>query len=215
MFSELVDRAVHLSGRPDAVEDLAYFANETMRDLSKRRDWEDETCEEVIPVVDGVNPTLFDVEVGRSLFRREHIIVDGCDCAVDKVRPNSKVRHRKTTPYYYVSGGSFVLANVCGPEAYIFYYAYQPWLKYYAVNNRPAEFDVSTNDWGAALDADIALVSNWLLERHNIVVLNGTMAKFFAAKQDPRQQVHYSSYEQGITHMIRGESSTELWGRGA
>lgn len=214
MFSELVDRAVHIAGRPDAVEDFAYFLNETVRDVSKRRDWDDETVEELIPIVDGVSPTLYDAQVGRPRFRREHTLVDGCGCEVDKVRPNAKVRGRRSS-YYYVSGGSFVLANVCGPEAFLFYYAYPPWLKYYAVNARPAVFDVEAQDYGGATEAQIALVSHWQLERHNAVLLNGTLARFFASKQDPRQQVQYSAYEQGISHMIRGESSTELWARGA
>ncbi len=212
MFSELVDRAVHTAGRPDHVEDFAYFANEIMRDVSKRSDWDDDTIEEEIVIPIGENSVVWQPEVGRSRFRREEYLCDACGCEPLRVRPSGRMK-KTSGPFYYRSGGDFVFAQACSPVK-IFYYAYQPWLKYYPKNERPAEFDVEANDWplGTA-EATVALVSNWMLERHNQTVLAGTLARFFSAKQDPRQQVHYSSYEQGIKHLVSGESARELIAR--
>ena len=68
-------------------------------------------------------------------------------------------------------------------------------------------------DWGGATEASIALVSNWLLERHNSVVLEGTLAAFYRAKQDPRNQLHYSAFKQGLIDMVDAESARELLAR--
>lgn len=212
MFSELVDRAVHTAGRPDALEDIAYFANETMRDISKRNDWADDTLEAMISVPTDTRTVIWDPEnTLRRPFRREEFICDGCGCSPLYVSPSRRMQDHEG-PYYYRSGSSFVFANVCDPIK-MFYYAYHPWLRYYPKNARPAEFNVELASWGGATPAQLELVTNWMLERHNHVVLQGTLARFFATKQDPRQQVHYSAYEQGITHITRSESRKELAAR--
>jgi hypothetical protein len=206
MFSELVDRAVHISGRPDAITDIAYFANETMRNVSKRSDWREDSVEELVNVPsDGILKWV--PEVGRSRFRREEYLEDGCGCRPKFVLPNSQL-NKFPSCVYYVSGGDFIFQRLCSPLK-IFYFAYQPWLEYYPLNARPAVFDVKTNSW-AATAANIALVSNWMLERQNSLILDGTLASFFAVKQDPRQQVHYSKFEQGINHLVSAESHREL-----
>lgn len=209
MFSELVDRAVHIAGRPDSLEDIAYSANETMRDISKRNDWDDDACEEIVAVTEP--QTIWDPEVGRSRFRREEYIEDGCGCSPLRTRPSSRMRSH-VGALYYRSGPTFIFSNVCDPLM-IFYWAYQPWLEYYKNGDRPAVFDVKANDWGGATEADIDLVSNWMLERHNNVVLSGTLANFFKAKSDERQRTHFAAYEQGISHMVRGESARQLLAR--
>lgn len=209
MFSELVDRAVHTAGRPDALEDIAYFANETIRDISKRNDWADDSVEALVAVDPVSRSVVWRPEVTEKRpFRREEFIIDGCGCSPLLVPPS---RRMKTHPgsYYYRSGADFVFVDVCHPLK-IYYYAYQPWLRYFAVGQRPAVFNVETLTWNTTDEAEIARVSNWQLERHNAVVLSGTLARFFASKQDPRQTVHYSAYEQGITHITRSESWKEL-----
>lgn len=212
MFSELVDRLVREIGRPDAREDLAYWANVTMRDISRREDWPDDSVEESFTPIDPSGPAVFSPAVGRQRFRREDILLDACGCEAIATKPNARLRAGHTGFSYYHSGGSLVITGACWPVA-LYYYAYQPWLQYYAAGSRPAEFDVATNDWNGASEAAIALVSNWMLERHSDVVMNGTMSNFFASKQDPRQQVKYAAYEQGINHIIRGESPLEILAR--
>ena len=211
MFSELVDRRVHTAGRPDALADLAYFANETMRDLSKRNDWPDDSLGEMVAVPGDTRQVIWEPTTDGRPFRREEYVVDGCGCSPKAVKPSARIG-RELGGFYYRSGQSFVFQNVCHPVR-IYYYAYQRWLYYFPRGERPAEFNVINADWGGALAADIAKVSNWMLERHNHVVYNGTLARFFASKQDPRQSVHYSAYEQGISHMIRAEGIQELVNR--
>lgn len=209
MFSELVDRAIHIAGRPDCLGDITYFVNETMRDISKRDDWPEDMVEEEIVVPLGQSTVKWIPEVKRQRFRREEYIEDACGCEPTAVNPSRRMK--KLDRFYYRSGDCFVFSGCCSPIK-IAYYAYQPWLQYYPDGSRPAVFNVELNDYGSATDAQIDLVSNWILERHNNTVLQGTLAKFFSSKQDPRQQVHYSAYEQGVSHIIRSESNREILG---
>lgn len=212
MFSELVDRAVHIAGRPDSLDDMAYWANEAMRDISRREDWMDDSIEELIELPPGQNHTVWTPEVGRARFRRMDVMEDGCGCKAKATKPSQRLKSNGIFSYYH-SQGSIVVVNACNPVM-AYYYAYQPWLVYFPQGQRPAVFDVASGAWGGASPGAIDLVSNWMLERHSHVVQAGTLAKFFASKQDPRQQVHYSAFEQGITHIIRGESVQELLQRG-
>ena len=207
MFSELVDACVRVSGRPDCLIEITRMANEVMREISKRDDWPDDLVEErVYRPPDTQAAFLWTPEVGRLRFRREHEIVDGCGCKVAFVRPSARMK--EFDRFYYRSGESFVFStNVCEPVN-IAYYAYQPWRRYYPVGSRPSVFNLETQEYDNPMGIDA--VSNWLLERHNSVVEAGTLAKFFASKSDPRQQVHYSIYQQGISHIIRAESTVEL-----
>lgn len=245
MFSELVDRAVSIAGRPDELEQIAKFCNMTMRDISKREDFPDDAIEEsfmpdwsahphahVPPDPFGTHNRLrpnyahnhwtksysdygrtavWTPSVGRNRFRREDVLQDACGCKGEATKPNRKLLGVSVFSYYH-SQGSLVMLNACWPVS-IYYYAYQPWLAYYPKGQRPAVFDYESNSYGGAVQADVDKVSNWMLERHDEVVLAGTLARFFAAKADQRQQVHYAAYEQGISHIIRGEGTFELLAR--
>lgn len=207
MFSELVDRAVHLAGRPDALEDMAYFANETHRDMSKRDDFPSDLHEEIVTVTSSDGTLHWTPEVGRPCFRRMQYIEYGDGCEPTFVQPSRRIK--KLCDYYYQHGNSFGFAGANGTVK-IAYYKYQPWLQYYPKGTRPAVYDPPTCSFQPNTDAAIALVSNWQLERHNKAMLSGTLAAFFSSKQDPRQGVHYSDYEQRITHLIRAEGVSQL-----
>lgn len=210
MFSQLVDRAVHVAGRPDALVDMAYHANETMRDISKRHEWDDDACEVSIPVLDLNAPTLWVPEEGMTRFRREEFIEYDTGCEPTRVKPSRRIRDLKE--YYYRVKDTFVFVGAKA-EIRVFYYAYQPWLKYYPDNSAPTTFLGGPDDeWSDPTQSQIDLVSNWMLLRHNECVLAGTLARFFASKSDPRQQVHYSQAEQRISHMIRSEGVDQLLG---
>ena len=208
MFSELVDECVHIAGRPDCLVEIVRHANETMRDLSKRGDWPDDLVEELFePPVD-MHPVIWEPEVGRHRFRRELFLEDGCGCELTGTRPGR--RQQRIDKFYYRSGNSFIIKTGCFPLR-IAYYAYQPWLQYYPANTRPSVFSIEDQEYTDS--AQIDLVSNWLLERHNQTVQDGTLARFFKTKQDPRQQMHYSAYEQNVQHLIRGEHIGQQVGR--
>ena len=53
MFSELVDRCVSISGRPDQLTSITACANEVLRTISKRGDWPDDSMEEIVPTPSG------------------------------------------------------------------------------------------------------------------------------------------------------------------
>ena len=208
MFSEIVDRAVSLTGRPDCLADIVYSANETIRELSKREDWGLDSVEEMVHNLTPNGTFVWTPSVGRARFRRMEYICDVNGNEPTFVKPSRRMSRMPCC--YYQSGDSFVFKGVQGPLL-AYYYAYPRWLQYYPQGQRPAEY-TAENGWGAATEEQVELVSNWLLEHHNFVVLAGTLAKFFAAKQDPRQTVHYSQFEQGFNHMISGEHTGALAG---
>lgn len=215
MFSELVDTAVHTAGRPDAVADIARILNEVMRNLSKRSDFDDDAVEEVVYVSGTRGSVVWTPSVGRSRMRREEFIIDGCGCTPVRVKPSRRIQ-TVPGPYYYQSGDSYVFDRCCNPLR-IFYYAYQPWLLYFAKGSRPAQFDIEQGQFmtgtAPATEADIAKVSNWMLERHNSYLLHMTLNQFFASKQDPRQSAHYAIAEKEFADIVRGEGTAELKAR--
>lgn len=211
MFSELVDRCIKIAGRPDQLTAMAQSANETIRAISKRGNWPDDTVEELVqPPPDPRDRFIWTPEVGRGRFRREDYIEDMTGAEPTAVRPSRRVRDLRF--YYYRSGESFVISGATG-AVMVYYYAYQPWLPYFPVNNRPSTFNVMTGEWTNDDPEVLARVTNWMLERHNSVVEAGTLARFFAGKADQRQALHYTIFEQGITHIQQSEGIEELLGR--
>lgn len=216
MFSELVDTLVHNVGRPDCVADLSRILNETMRNLSKRSDFDDDSVEELVSVPSGRGSVVWTPAVGRTRVRREEYIEDGCGCNPIRVTPSRRMQ-TFLGPYYYQSGNNYVFDRVCNPVR-IFYYAYQPWLLYYPRGARPAKFDLEqavyvTEAGAAATEEQIALVSNWMLERHSSYLQAAALNRFFALKQDPRAAAHYAISEKEFADILRGEGTAELKAR--
>jgi len=209
MFSELVDRCVSIAGRPDQLGNMALIANDVIRQICKKGNWPDDTVEEQIPVPP-TGPLIWTPSVGRSRFRREEYIEDATGAEPTAVRPSRRIRDLEF--YYYRSGDSFVFH---GGRGFIraYYYAYPPWLQYYPRGRRPSEFDLATQDWTDTTPAALDLVTNWVLERHSSVVEAGVLQRFFAAKQDPRQQLHFSIFTAGLADIQRAEGIEELLGR--
>lgn len=217
MFSELVDTAVHTAGRPDALADIARCCNEAMRNMSKRSDFDDDSVEEVVNVPNGYGSVIWTPSVGRTRVRREEFITDGCGCSPVRVQPSRRIQ-TVPGPYYYQSGANYVFDRVHTPLK-IYYYAYQPWLMYYPMPLRPARFSIEAQTFfkvdgvTEATEVDIALVSNWMLERHNQYVLAATLNAFFATKADPRQKTWYAMMEKEFADIVRGEGTAELKAR--
>lgn len=217
MFSELVDTAAHMAGRPDLLPDIARACNEAMRNLSKRSDFDEDTVEDEIAVPGGHGHVVWTPSVGRQRMRREEFIIDGCRCTPVRVAPSRRI-YTVPGPYYYQSGSNYVFDRVCTPLK-IYYYAYQPWLLYYPKSERPAQFSIESQQWlqqdgtTEATEAQIAQVSNWMLERHNQYVLAATLNSVFAAKSDPRQKNWYSIMEKEFSDIVRGEGTAELKAR--
>lgn len=210
MFSELVDRCVKSAGRPDALADIAMHANETMRKISKKGNWADDTVEESISYPPGQNHVVWEPGVGRARFRREEYVQDSCGAEPTAVPPSRRIRDLDF--FYYRSGQSFVIKGGVPPLS-MYYYAYQPWLRYFQAGVRPTTFNMETQDWTNPDPALVAQVSNWMLERHNDTVMAGTLNSFMMGKQDARQALHYAKFKEGLEDIQRSEGLEELWGR--
>lgn len=214
MFSELVDRCVRASGRPDSVSDLAYAVNWAFRQIQRHTDWDDDSVEEIVAVPLDTRTVIWTPEVGRRLFRRIEYVEDGCLCQPRMVRPGRRmIEHKeRNQAFYYASGDSYVFANVCHPLR-IYYWRYWPVLQYYPHGARPAEFDFGLGEYNTNDPALLDLVTNWILDRHNDLVFEGAMAHFYRTKQDPRNQLHYAAFNQGMSALKGAESANELVAR--
>ena len=187
---------------------MAYHVNETMRDLNKRNDWDDDLLEDVVPVPDPNQATHWTPAEGPERFRREEYVEYDGHCEPTRVKPSRRIQ--RLDKYYYRSGATFVFVGAL-MQVKMAYYAYVPWLQYYPTGTRPSIWDGATQTWTNPPAND--LVTNWLLMRHNEVILSGTLARHFASKADPRQQVHYAQYEQRVKQMRKAEGVDELLGR--
>lgn len=209
MFSELVDQAVRSAGRPEAVADIVFSMNAAIKGIHKHSDWDDDTFEESLTVPSDTRTAVWTPSIGRRHLRRIEYIEDGCGCHPLMVRPSERLSKMKHDPFYYASGESYVFANVCNPVR-IYGFRYSRPFQYYPVNDRPARYDFDTLEWNTTDETLIERVSCWILERHMEVVLEGALAHFYRTKQDPRNQLHYAAYKEGLVNMVSAESSREL-----
>jgi len=208
MFSELVDQAVRSAGRPDALADLVFSMNSAIKSIHYHSDWDDDTFEELVPV-----PNTRTVEwaptFGRIFLRRIEYVEDGCGCRPKMVRPSERLATMRQDAFFYASGNSYVFANVCHPLR-VYGFRYSRPFQYYPANQRPATYDFDTLTYNTSDPTLLDKVTCWILERHASVVLEGTLAHFYRTKQDPRNQLHYAAFQNGLVDMVSAESAREL-----
>lgn len=220
MFSELVDKVIRRSNRPDFQEDIIAYINETMRAIQNEALYTRDLVEDkVISPEDllGYQPQQVYVWKRPARFRqlRSVAYTDTSGNIPLKYPPNippSEVQFDKTN-YYYGSGDSIVFYDSQGiNQIWVAYYINFKPLKYYPEGERPAVFNSDTETWqyllnGAYVDTlndEVAekaardLVSNWLLSDYNGVVCSGTLTKVFSVLSDPRNKIEYSNFQQGL-----------------
>ena len=213
MFSELIDEAVAISGRPNRITDITTYANNTIRECDVLELWARDLIEAqltaaAVPFTWTVPTNFRQIRTANydNLFWPKFI------------EPGKKQTDHEF--FYYRASDYFVFANVStGTLVNIAYYSYLKRLYYFAVGARPAVWDPVAETWSYlsggvyvptlgtdALDAAArALVTNWLLEDWYNTILTGTTAKILTAINDPRAGNNFANYKSNQGDINKGE----------
>lgn len=218
-FSQLVDRMVSETKRPDLRAEIVGYLNQTIRELHFEPSrgnvtfYNDNYREESL-TVDAAdrfswqvpNPGLFQ---GMAAVRFDSMFDrSGKRIYAQPLTPGPRME--QTDYFYYRAGGTFVFGGLIGYGAIgstisIAYYEYPPTLKYYALVNRPASYDPVTgwtysntyDDNDDLKEQARILTSNWILMRWEAVLEEGLRAKIYKRLSDDiRQRTSYSLYMQ-------------------
>lgn len=214
-FSQLVDKMVDESKRPDLKTEIASYLNLTLRELHQEPSkgnsifYKDNLRE--IQLLNAPADGLFWEIPNRAVFqglagvRYDILFADGNQTWAKEVQPGRIMATEKY--YYYRASGNFFFRNYGGLNASVSlaWYEFTPSLKYYVSGTRPAIYDSETG-WTYAPSYDVdddtralaqALTINWILERWDMVIEEGLRAKIFKRIDDTnRARTSYSLYTQ-------------------
>lgn len=228
MFSELVDNTLVRTGRPNAraKQDAIQYVRNTMRECHLLEYFDSDRVETTITVT-GL-PFTWDKPV---TFRHlETVQYPGA--FYPKELPPGRRQDRSIVEsefrYFYAAGNYFVFNGVSVSDVIAMsYFSYAPYFKYYEVAGdvRPAVFDRETNVWsylengsyvanlaGGASAEEVArnLVSNWMLERWNGLIEEGTLTKLYGNKEDERSKISFSNFKSFQRNLRAAESIASL-----
>lgn len=230
MFSETVDKIVRRTDRKDFQTDIIAFLNSVTSAIINEALYDASLVEDLITVSQSGQPRVNTFVWKRPRYLKNILAVkyndgwDNEDSYARNILPSSKmVGYSK---YYYQSGDGIVFHDAGGlPETIaIAYYTAPRSLTYYPIGQRPAVFDELTQTWSylkdgvyvPSLDSEEAetqakaLVTNWVLERHNECVCSGTANKIFTMLQDPRNTIEYSNYNNLLGALKNAETSLSV-----
>lgn len=121
-----------------------------------------------------------------------------------ELKPGPRMNHEKYYFYRNSTGHTMVNCGAIGSTISLAYYRRLAPLTYYEVGSRPATYDESTDIW-TYLDpqptdeaAELArqnLVTNWMIQEHSAVVVEGALAALWKEAGDGRSQATYSRYQ--------------------
>lgn len=197
MFSEIVDRAMSRSGRPDLLTTIEDYCNDTVRECCALRHFAKSLIEDQVTVTTSPHilskpvrlQKLAALQYADGLFPRE-------------IRMGSALKDR--TYFFYDAGSYWACSGVTvGDVLNIGYYQFPKKLKYYESALRPAVFDEEAETWTyltAVTDPDKLIarekVTNWITSDWTLLITEGTLAKVFKLIKDQERAVtHYSAFE--------------------
>lgn len=221
-FSQLVDKMILESGRPDLALEIATYLRQTIRELHFEPTrgnavfYRENRTEAQLTAVgeslywDIPNPTTFQAMAAvqfPSVFSRDGIVW------ARELNPGPAMNTARN--FYYRAGGRFVFSGFGGLNARvnITWFEYPRDLKYYAVNDRPASYD-SEDGWTYTTavteeqkTAAREKSTNWLLQRWDTVIEEGVRAKIYKrVADDSRSRTSFSMY----TSLRQGLYSAEV-----
>lgn len=226
-FSQLVDKMVLETRRPDMRTEIATYLNQTIREVhfdpksNAVLFYRENLIEEQL-IVDKESgfgwklpdPTCFQ---GMGLVRYDSINTrDDLTRYPPELTPGRGMVGKSI--FYYRAGPNYYFAGCGGVNAVISlaYYEYPRGLKYYAAGNRPCEYDPDMGfTYAAPFDgseelhaAAIGFTTNWLLMRWSLVIEEGVRAKVYKRLSDTdRQRTAYSLYSQLRLGLSTSESA--------
>lgn len=212
-FSELVDKMVAETKRPDMRVEIATYLNQTLRELHFEPSrgnsifYKDNYRESLLScnVESGFSWTIPSPQNFQAVLaaRYDSVYADGEQVWAKEMRPGPAMAREQNA--FYRGGGALFFKNYggIGSSISLSWYEFVPALKYYAVADRPATYDVESG-WYYKTSYDVDdttretaqnLVSNWILLRWSIVIEEGLRAKVYKRVADEtRARTSYSLY---------------------
>ena len=212
-FSQLVDKMVAETKRPDLRVEVATFLNQTMREVhfdpktggSIMFSENYKESQLAVNLADGYSwtpprPQCFQAPLAAKY---DSVWVDGRPVWAELVKPGRGMS-RGNDHWYYRGGSSFFFAGYGGINSTISmsWYEFVPSLVYYASAQRPAQYSLES-EWeyaDAVVTEEQKLVarektSNWLLIRWGEVIEEGLRAKIYKRVADTeRARTSYSLF---------------------
>lgn len=221
-YSQLVDRAVARSTRPDRQLDIQDFVNQTIRECHSDDDekvvfFRKNLIEDQITTT---SDTGFTWTPPPGFQRMQAVRFPGVTTLdfVLGVYPKNIApgRAQNDEDYFYYRAGTYFAFKGPGASGSLIdlgYYQFPTRLFYYEEALRPATYDESIGDFTyltAVTDAEKLaarlLVTDWLIQDWYDVIFEGTLAKVFKLIDDtPRAVTHFSLYQRQRRQLMTTE----------
>ena len=216
MFSELVDRIVIRSGRPDRIADIRSYVHASIRECQMLAYFARDMTEDTITATAG--PHIWERPANLRLMRTARYPGD--------IYPNfaGPGKRQLDEDYYYYGGSNyFAFSGIAtGEEINVAYYSYAKRLAYYedaVVPVRPAVYDEELETWtylqagsyvstlgtDALDEAARNLVTNWLLLDWMDLIEEGGLAKIFKSVGDERSRTAFALFKSYQKDLKAGE----------
>jgi hypothetical protein len=225
-FSQLVDKMILETKRPELLPEVVTYLNQTLRELHTEPDrgnavfFSENLKETQITVTENVgfswtipNPSVFQ---GIMAVRYDGVFTNGNATWAQEIRPG---RAQNSVPHsFYRAGNRVFFSNYgeLGAKISIAYFEFTRSLGYFTQANRPATYNESLQTWTYKAEYDVndetreaaqELVTNWLLLRWGSVIEEGLRAKIYKRISDTeRARTSYSMY----TTLRRGVYTSEV-----
>lgn len=223
-FSKLVDDMAIEMVRPDQLDSIATYTNQSIRDLHFRPSNNSATKfdanryeDEQSVTADG--PFKWVIPSVTSFQDIEAIYCPQLDLYIDKRSPS--VAYKPTdTPYseyyWYRTGPEIAVAGALeGLDLRISYHMYPRPLRYIKAADRVVEYNPDLDAYvkivggGTPTPEELELETNWVLQRWSDTIREGVRAKLFKRLGDvDRTRMNFSSFETMRTTVWNSEPSS-------
>lgn len=226
-FSQLVDKMILEVRRPDLASEIRSYVVQTIREVHFEPERNDailyrnnmKELSLVASVDHGFTWTIPNSTIFQSMQAVRYDSI--CDIDGEPVYALERVPGRAlrdTKYFYYRATDYFAFSHygATGSGISLAYYEYPRSLKYYAPADRPATYD-SEEGWSYKddiTDPDLQAaarekVTNWLLDRWDMVLEEGIRAKAYKrVADDSRSRTAYSLYAQLRKGLVTSETAT-------
>lgn len=223
-FSELVDRIVAERQRPDLRIAAASYVNQVIRQVHSRPNtgssirFDANRLEHSFTLA-GNPPYVWPIPFA-SRFQSIEAIYNRTVGVYHKERNPSVIHNTFSQPFHeykwYRSGPTIIIVNALeGQIIDLSYHEYPRPLAYKAVDARVVTYDYDTDAYvlvaggGEPTEEQLALETNWLLQRWTTLVEEGTRAALFRNTGDEsRGRLSYSSFQEQRLQLIQNEPCT-------
>lgn len=223
-FSQVVDDlAIHELKRPDLLASISSWLNQTIRDVHSKSQparsavlfGENRVEEEFAP---STLPAVWPIPVIQRFQQLEAVYAPQRGVYLEQKNPAVALRASQNPfdrYYWYRSGSNIVFNGVAAEEPLrLTYFQFPPMLLYYKLSERPAVYDLESDEYnvsdsfGGTPAEALALTTHWLLQRHSEALKVGVRHKVYIRMNSLEQaKLVWSDFEstREAIHHLEGE----------